>query len=167
MRPMTGKQRDISRRAFDHATALWVGPEIQKRQRRGLVSAPFRLRAAQVLFPADSSPLLVRLNEEVQLAAQITKTDGVAPHINGELRRADIQQSKTSSYRHTTMVTRGIRQCSCGSEQGVIALDLRYNRRSSQPILWRQASSSMSPTPPLTPRLRPCLDPAYAPPNSQ
>lgn len=43
---------------------LWVEPEIRRRQERGLLPQPAKLRAFQVVMNVDS-PLQVRLNEEL------------------------------------------------------------------------------------------------------
>jgi hypothetical protein len=52
-------------RTLDHAFALWITPEIERRKTAGLIGDTFTLSQAQILF-GDEGPRMVRLNEEVK-----------------------------------------------------------------------------------------------------
>jgi len=55
---------------FEQLMAIYIRPEIARRQAHGQLPVPLALRAAQLICFADGRPNLVRLNEEVQAIAR-------------------------------------------------------------------------------------------------
>ena len=67
--PPTDDQSEMAQPLFGQAMDIWIRPEIDGRQRRGVLPPDFRLSKFQVIFrsPLDSNANSVRLNEEVSV----------------------------------------------------------------------------------------------------
>jgi uncharacterized protein (UPF0332 family) len=115
-------------RTFDQAMTLWVGPEIEQRQKQGLTPKPFRLRAAQVLFPPDGGQPVVRLNEQVILQARIKRKSGVRPIVGDTLRLDDIEHIEDIEPSPDADPDAGHLTIFLWKRQWVITFDFRYNQ---------------------------------------
>jgi HEPN domain-containing protein len=62
---------------FDHMMELWIKPEIEKRQNENLISKPFKLNAAQVIFFPDGRKPQILLNREIKAIANVKLRKGV------------------------------------------------------------------------------------------
>jgi len=65
--PEVDNETEMGQRVFEQAIDIWIKPEVERRQARGVLPPNFDLHAAQVIFssPADRTGNTVRLNEEV------------------------------------------------------------------------------------------------------
>lgn len=120
-------------RAFEHAMAIWVEPEVRRRQQRGAVPGPFVVNAAQIVFYPDGRQL-VRLNEEIQGTAKFDPQPGFAAAEEKQIRVCDIKGlshieliGEEANCGHFTL----IRLVSgwCGS------FDFRYNKSKTSDLL--------------------------------
>jgi uncharacterized protein (UPF0332 family) len=64
---------------------LWVTPEVKRRQEQGLISKPFNLWQAQVIFFADGRPHQIRLNDEVKVVHKVKLKKGVSKKAGEEI----------------------------------------------------------------------------------
>lgn len=69
---------EFQKKAFENLVSIFVTPEVMKRQEVGLLPKPLDLRAAQVLIYPDGRPVVVRINEEVQVMAEMRTKTGVS-----------------------------------------------------------------------------------------
>ncbi len=67
-----------ARALWDQAMALWVQPEIERRQEEGLLDKPFVLKQWQVVFFPGRTKPEVRLNEEAKIIVQFKLKKGRA-----------------------------------------------------------------------------------------
>jgi HEPN domain-containing protein len=111
---------------FQQFIDVWIAPEIQSRNNRGILSDDFVLAKAQVLFSLDEQKPIIRLNDEVQLIAQVKLRKSVekgqpvyesAVEQVSQLRLTDDEEPK---YAHISAIK--IR------DNWFLMFDLRYNK---------------------------------------
>jgi uncharacterized protein (UPF0332 family) len=57
---------EFGKNALKNMFDVWIEPEIIKREIIGEITTPFAVTGAQVIFPPDDRPVVIRLNEEVK-----------------------------------------------------------------------------------------------------
>jgi hypothetical protein len=129
--------QEMGDRVYSQAVDLWIAPEIERRALLGLLSKPFPLTAAQVIFPSPRTKIdiQVRLNEEVQVKVlyradrPVEKGELVSidnPDSIGEVRLLDGDEPDSG---HLTMLLVG--------DRWVIHFDFRRDRQYARELLKR------------------------------
>ena len=107
---------------------LFVIPEIRRREENGLLSKPFQLQSAQIIFYPDGRKPIVRLNSEIKAIGHMKLKDGVSkkagePILENEiegLTGIELSEESESDYGHATLVRL--------HNHWTIAFDFRYNK---------------------------------------
>jgi len=69
---------------FNQILEIWVTPEVIRRQELALISKPYDLRAAQVIFYPDNRSNIIRLNEEVRFVGKVKLKQGISLKQKGD-----------------------------------------------------------------------------------
>ena len=135
---------------FGQAMDIWIRPEIDARQRRGVLPPDFRLSKFQVIFrsPLDSRANLVRLNEEVsallrcRLENPTNLGDPVAITSSDQIEEIRLADSGERNAAHLTGIRIG--------DDWLVGFDFTYNRaRASEYLMAAEEFLTVS---------RDCLD---------
>lgn len=113
---------------FNETMSLWVLPEIEQRQKKGLAPRPLILRCAQVVFyPPPFSKRIVRLNEEVQAILKVKLQSGKTVQKGDLVKITDVDSIKgirltesEPNAAHITMIRFG--------NHWFFTFDFRYNK---------------------------------------
>jgi len=59
--------KEMGNRLFNHASEIWINPEVERRIKAGsLPNQPYYLHAAQIISFTDGRENIIRLNDEVK-----------------------------------------------------------------------------------------------------
>jgi HEPN domain-containing protein len=126
---------DFGLAVFNNLLDLFVRPEIQRRQREGLLPTSVDIHAAQVIMFPDGRPNLVRLNNEVRAIAnirvrrEVKAGDPVYSSDIAEVERLRLSEPEFGDCGHATMFAVG--------HQWHVAFNFIYNRAKAENLLTR------------------------------
>jgi hypothetical protein len=122
---------------FDQLMAIYVQPEIVRRQAIGELPRPLALRAAQIICFADERPNVVRLNDEVQAVAKVKLRTGVSKGLGEPIFHDEIEGYETIVLPETEDPDCGHATMLLFRDEWFVVFDFRYNRGKSQVYLDR------------------------------
>jgi len=68
---------NTSQNTFNQIMKIFILPEIECRQEKGLIPTPFELHSAQIVFFPDERKRIIRLNEEVEAYVTVSFKPGI------------------------------------------------------------------------------------------
>ncbi|MFA5867563.1 MAG: HEPN domain-containing protein [Actinomycetota bacterium] len=114
---------------WSQAMALWVQPEIERRQKQGLVDRPFVLKKWQVVFFPDRLKPEVRLNDETRIIATFTKNDTASFKQGDQIFLSDVEDILPDTIRLTDdEIDAGHISAFQFNRLWYLKFDARYNR---------------------------------------
>jgi hypothetical protein len=123
---------EFAKAAVQNMLDLFITPEVTRRQEAGLLPKPLELERAQIIFRADGSKPIVRINKEVQLQMLARATRAVTvgePVYSNDL--SEIVGAKLIDEEedcgHFTFVNMGGRL--------FLSFDFHYNRSASRSLV--------------------------------
>lgn len=107
---MNTASNEFADNLFDQVLSIWVNPEIERRNRAGLIDNKFVFWAAQVIMD-PSGPEKIRLNEEARgifklqnMADDSTVSPATFHTVTGEIREFTLEKDDCPNAGHITLI---------------------------------------------------------------